>query len=490
MSIKVNIVQRLFPLLMLAAMLAISVHAAAAPVAPVETEDGLNLARVPGTASFGNGNNGPFLITKINDGRTDSLGMWCTNGVAGSFGGVKLGEAPVTSNTVRFLLFNGRAAFNGWRIEGSPDVEIDEDSNFGTVYDPELIATDSDGEFANSKSKDHNVVTVSFAPASYKFVRLLFPNKSGLVGVPELMVFNSPKDLTPQAVVSGQDGAAVDNLKCSITISAPLSVSQLLSKLKHQERLTISVHDTTGATLKDADVAKNGSLILVKSTSGGGETPFKTEYKFYTLIDSSAPPSPPKVAKVSTRPPSAPKPQMSPAAAPDAPGETINLVEGKKITASIDPARAAALGQAADANWFAQQRYPQWFSVDLGEETTFDFVSIRALSGLSLQHFWIRISSDGATWKNLVEVDHVRKNNKWNGVFEKTKARYVQAVLVPPSSDVHIRKFIVANLAKPLVDKDGKDVPVLKPVFSEVPDFSTLPKAASSDSGVESPRKP
>lgn len=82
-----------------------------------------NLARAKSTVPFGNCSNGPFLVTKINDGRLDTLGMWCSDGRAGAFGGVKLGDAPVTFNAAQFYLFNGRAAFTVWRLEGSNDCD-------------------------------------------------------------------------------------------------------------------------------------------------------------------------------------------------------------------------------------------------------------------------------------------------------------------------------------------------------------------------------
>ena len=126
-----------------------------------------NLARAKGAIAIGSGSYGPFVISKLNDGRTDALGMWSSDGRDGAFGGVKLGDAPVTFNTVRFYLFNGRAAFTGWRLEGSDDVEIDGDPDpgvspgFAIVHDPRLIAADPDGHFENSASKEHNIVTVT-----------------------------------------------------------------------------------------------------------------------------------------------------------------------------------------------------------------------------------------------------------------------------------------------------------------------------------------
>jgi len=59
----------------------------------------INLARAQGATPFGNCSDGPFTIGKINDGRFDTLGMWCTGGQPGSFGGVKLGAAPVNAGS-------------------------------------------------------------------------------------------------------------------------------------------------------------------------------------------------------------------------------------------------------------------------------------------------------------------------------------------------------------------------------------------------------
>jgi hypothetical protein len=94
----------------LVALLATAVLLAMAPASGSAADKDSNLARGKGTTPFGNASNGPFVISKINDGRLDTMGMWCTGGKPGSFGGVKLGDAPVTFNTVRFYLFNGRAA--------------------------------------------------------------------------------------------------------------------------------------------------------------------------------------------------------------------------------------------------------------------------------------------------------------------------------------------------------------------------------------------
>ncbi|HEY3322879.1 MAG TPA: discoidin domain-containing protein [Planctomycetota bacterium] len=451
----------------------------AATLSCLAADNNDNLARAKGAIPFGNCSNGPFLVTKINDGRLDALGMWCSDGRAGAFGGVKLGDAPVKFNAVRFYLFNGRAAFTGWRLEGTNDCEIDEDSNMATFYDPELIATDVDGQFANSKVKENSVVSITFKAVSYKYVRLLFPNKSGLVGVPEIEVFNRDDNFTPDAVVNSGNDAALGSIKNTLVIPRPIAAAELIGKLKKTDGCSAAGYDGQGIKLNGADMLKNECLLSIKHTSGGVESPSKTEYTFLSIVDSSAPPAPPKPVKVVNRPPPPPKPLMTPVSAPDAPKDTVNLVEGKTITASIDPERAAGLAKSGDGNWFAQQRYPQWLCVDLGSETVFDYVSIRSLGHFSLQHFWIQVSNDGAAWKNLVEVDHVRRNTQWNGFFEKTKARYVRAVLVPPSTDVHVKKFVLANLAKPLTDKDGNPVPALKPTLGESPDLATLPKPAA-----------
>ena len=469
---------RVIPMLAVAVLLA----AALGPVAFADNDT--NLARAKGTVPFGSGGHGPFTIPKINDGRLDTLGMWGTGGQAGAFGGVQLGETPVTFNTVRFYLFNGRAAFTGWRIEGSNDCQIDEDSFEATFYDPEVIAADADGQFTNATAKENNVVTVTFKAVSYKYVRLVFVNKSGLLGIPEIQIFNRDDNLTPKAGVNSDKEIVADGVKNTITIAKPAAVRDVLAKLTQHTGNTIGVYDTTGKKLKDSDMLRGGYSVLTRFSAGGADTPLQVEYKCYSIIDSSLPPPVPTAYTPSTRPALPSKPNMTPASAPIAPRDSVNLVEGKSITASIDPARAADLAKPGDGNWFAQQRYPQWLCVDLGAETEFNYVSIRVLAGLSLQRFWIQTSSDGATWKNLVEVNYVRRNTQWNGCFEKQKSRYVRAILIPPSSDVHVKKFVIANIDKPLADKDGQPVPVLKPVFGDVPDFSNLPKAATPTSAI------
>jgi len=452
----------------------------AACVSLAGADNDTNLARAKGAVPFGSGGHGPFTIGKINDGRMDTLGMWGTGGQPGSFGGVKLGDSPVTFNTVRFYLFNGRAAFTGWRLEGSNECEIDEDSLVATLYDPELIVADPDGAFANANTKEHNTVTITFKPVSYQYVRLLFPSKSGLLGIVEIEVFNREDNLTPKAIVGAGPGVEENNIKNTLSTPKPAPAGELIGGLRKPEGATVAAYDGQGSKLKDSDLLKNECSLVVRHVTGGGETPWRTEYKCYAMVDRSAPPPAPKEVKRTNRPPPPPKPLMTPPSCPEAPADAVNLVEGKTITASIDPRGAMGLAKPGNANWFAQQRYPQWFCVELGkDDVEFDCVSLRVLAGLSLQHFWIQVSGDGANWRNLVEVDHVRKNVQWNGYLEKTKARYVRVILAPPSSDVHVKKFVLANLTKPLTDKDGKPVPVLRPVFSETPDFSRLPPAAS-----------
>jgi hypothetical protein len=279
--------------------------------------------------------------------------------------------------------------------------------------------------------------------------------------------------------VSGKGDARVDNIKNTITVPAPASVKSITEALLPLDGDTLAATDALGNKIKDAELLKSGCYLLTKHSTGGGVSPFSIECKQYSIIDISSPPPAPKPYTPSTRPAQPPKPLMAPASAPAAPDGTVNLVEGKSVTASIDAKRAADLAKPNDANWFAAQRYPQWLSVDLGGLATFDYVSVKVLGPLSLQHFWIQISDDATTWKNLVEVDHVRKNTIWNGYFEKTRTRYIRTVIVPPSSDVHFKKLVIANLEKPLLDEDGKVVTVLKPVFGDSPDFAMLPPAAS-----------
>jgi hypothetical protein len=433
-----------------------------------------NLARGKGTAPFGSGGHGPFVISKINDGRLDTMGMWGTAGQAGSFGGVKLGDAPVTFNTVRFYLFNGRAAFTGWRLEGTDDCDIDEDSSVGTVYDPELIAADADGQFANANTKDLNVVTLTFKPVKYKYVRLVFTSKSAPLGIPELQVFNREENAAPRATVTGQKGLALDNAAGTITVPGPVAVAEIIGKLSKPEGVTVTAYDGAGNKLKDTDLLKNEYRVLARFQTGGNEAPYQTEYRCYSIVDTSAPPPGPKPPK-KPRPPLPPKPPMTPASAPDAPKDTANLIIGKKITGSVNTAQAAKYTASGGGDWFMGQHFPQWLCVDFGAETEFDTIAVTAIQVI---HFCAQVSNDEAHWRTLVEVDHMRNPWQWNGYFEKTKARYLRIVVLPPSWDVHVRKLTVANLAKPLMDAGGQPVPALKAAAETTVDLSNLPKAA------------
>jgi len=446
-------------------------------------EGATNLARGPGTTPFGNCSDGPFTIGKINDGRFDTLGMWCTGGQPGSFGGVKLGAAPVTFNTVRFYLFNGRAAFTGWRIEGSNDVAIDDDSLVGTVYDPEFIATDAVGQFTNAATKEHNVVTVSFPAVSYKFVRLVFPNKSGRVGVPEMEVFAYAHNPTPAAALTGAADAVVDNMKNTLTLPRAAPVGEVLGRLTKPAGVLLDAYDASGKRLALTDPLNQECRVLAMHGAGGQTEPFQFEYKCYLVLDASLPPPAPKVYTPAPRPPPPPKPQMTPAVAPEAPADAVNLLIGKTITASIDPVHAAALAQTGSGNWFAQQRYPQWLAVDFGDETEFDYLALQVAGALSLQKLCVQTSHDQTAWDTQVLVDHVRRNTQWAGYFPKIKARHVRLLLLPPSGDVHIRRLFIANLAQPLTDKAGQPAPVIKPFAGATPDFSNLPKAATAAEG-------
>jgi hypothetical protein len=449
------------------------------PAAP--PADPGNLARAKGATAIGSGSNGPFGISKLNDGRTDTLGMWSSDGKDGAFGGIKFGDAPVVFNTVRFYLFNGRAAFSGWRLESSDDVEIDDDPEpnvspgFALVHDAELLAADPDGQFANSNAKEHNVVTITFRAKQAQAVRLLFPRlpagPRASVGVPELEVFQRTDNATPRASLGALPGLALDRTARTITVPKPITFAELAARLTVPAGVAVFAHDPTGKALKDAELLKHGSCVVGKFQTGGNDAPFETEYSCYTVVDSSAPPPSPKPPKA-PRPPRPPKPPVTVASAPDAPKATVNLILGRKITGSIRPESGAKFAATGAGDWFLTQQIPQWVSVDFGSETEFNYFSI---SSAQVVHFALQTSGDAATWKTLVEVDRIRPPYQWNGYFEKTAARYLRVVVLKPSWDVHIKKLTVANLVAPLNDAEGKPAPVIHPPVGETLDLSKLP---------------
>ena len=451
-----------------------------------------NLARAQGARAIGSGSNGPFAISKLNDGRTDSLGMWSSDGKDGAFGGFKLGDAPVAFNTVRFYLFNGRAAFTGWRIEGADDVEIDDDPDpsvspgFAIVHDAELLAADPSGQFANSTSKEHNVVTITFRSAKFQAVRLVFPKlpagPRASVGVPEMEVFHRTDNATSHATLTGPAGVALDTANHTITVPRPVSLAELLAQLTKPVGVTVFAHDPTGKPLQDADLLRHGCSLVAKFQTGGQATPFETEYHCYTLVDTSAPPPAAKPLKP-PRAPRPPKPPVTIASAPDAPTGTANLVIGKKFSGSIRPESGERFTATGAGDWFLTQQIPQWISVDFGVETEFNYFGLASAQGV---HFALQTSHDAATWKTLIEVDRVRPPYSWNGYFERTKARHLRLLILKPSWDVHLRKLTVANLTAPLLNAEGQPLPVLKPITSETLDLSTLPKPAASTPSVPS----
>ena len=267
-------------------------------------DDSMNLARAKGALAIGSGSNGPFTISKLNDGRTDGLAMWSSDARDGAFGGIKFGEAPVAFNTVRFYLFNGRAAFTGWRLESSDDVEIDGDPDpgvspgFAIVHDPELIAADPEGQFENAASKEHNIVTVTFSRAKHQAVRLLFPKLAAgpraSVAVPEMEIFNRTETVTTRAALAGE---GLDNAGNTITVRQPVPVAELVAKLTKPAGVTIFAHDAAGRRLKDSDLLQNGNSLVAKFQTGGKDVPFETEYQCYTIVDKSAPPLAPNPPK-------------------------------------------------------------------------------------------------------------------------------------------------------------------------------------------------
>ncbi len=429
----------------------------------------INLARAPGALSFGNSSSGPFIFTKINDGRLDLMGMWSTNGQPGSFAGVKLGDTPVTFNTVKIYLFNKRSIFTGWRIEGTDDCDIDDDYRKGDFYYPELIVSDPATDFVNSDAEDPSTVTVSFAPANYKFMRLIFPNKSKEVGVFEIEVYNRSNPGASRATLTG-DTYPVDSVKDTITVPSPVGVADLVGKLKAPAGAKITAYDADGNVLKDTDQMKNGGVISSMVQTGGSAAPFQTDYMFYSVIDSSAPPPPPKPPHP-PRPPKPPKAPTNPASAPSV-ADAVNLAIGKNWIGSIDTIRLDDFAKKGAGNWFAGQHFPQWMAVDFGAPTEFNYV---AMTAIQVPHSCLQTSDDGTTWKNLVEITNLRKPWGWNGYFEKTTARYLRLVVLPPSWDVHLHNFAVADVAAPPMGTDGKPLTPLTPITTPVDGLDKLP---------------
>ncbi|HEY3325099.1 MAG TPA: discoidin domain-containing protein [Planctomycetota bacterium] len=446
-------------------------------------EDGPpNLARIKGATPIGSGSNGPFGIAKLNDGRTDSLGMWSSDGKDGAFGGIKFGQQPVTFNTVRFYLFNGRAAFTGWRLESSDDAEVDDDPDpgvspgFAVVNESALIAADPHGQFVNSSAKAHNVVTISFHPTKAQSVRIVFsklgssPRPS--VGVPELEVFQCTDNATPRAALSAHDGIAIDNASHVINLPKAITLSELLVNLAAPAGVTVFAHDLSGKVLAPADLLTSSAVIVAKFQTGGQNAPFETEYACYAIVDSSAPAPAPQPAKA-PRAPRPPKPPVTVASVPDAPKDTVNLVIGKKFSGSIRPESGAKFSATGSGDWFLTQQIPQWISVDFDVETEFNYFGLGSAQAV---HFAVQTSNDATTWKTLVEVDRLRPPYSWNGYFDKTKARHLRLVILKPSWDVHIRRIMVANLVAPLLNADGKPVPAIQPPVGETLDLSKLPR--------------
>lgn len=441
----------------------------------------VNLARGPGTAPFGSGSDGPFVIPKINDGRLDGpMAMWCSPGTPGSFIGIKLGDAPVAFNTVRFYLFCSRSEFTGWRLEGSDDCQIDEDSAIGVFYDPELIAADPDGSYANNTGKDNNLVTATFPTVNYRYIRLVLPNKSPRVGIMELEVYHRSEAPALTAMVGSPD-ALVDERQASITIPGPSLVADLCAHLAPQAGVTLNAYDPNGAPLTVRDRVTGGSHILARSNGGGGANPSTTACTWFTITDRSHPSPPPPVRTMTTHPPLPPKPAVSPPSGPEAPLGARNLVIGATLTASIYPGKTADLAKSGSGDWFAGQHFPQWLAMDFGSAVEFDYFSF---TGIQVSHCAIQTSGDGTSWTNLVEIDHQRKPWAWNGCFAPITARYVRLVPMPPSWDVHIRRIVVAKLAKPLLDAEDKPIPVLHPC-GPIPGLDALPPAAAGEVGPQ-----
>ena len=443
--------------------------APAPPAAPDASGD-VNLARAPGTESFGNSSSGPFIFTKINDGRFDLMGMWSTTGEAGSFAGVKLGDAPVTFNTVQFYLFNKRGTFTGWRIEGTDDCDIDDDSRKGDFYDPELIATDPDTAFTNSDSTEKSTVTISFKPASYKFMRLLFPNKSPQVGIFEIEVYDRANPGAASSATITGSTYPVDSEKNTLTIPGPLAVSALLASLTAPAGAKLTAYDVDGKALQPTDTMKNNGFVLSMVQTGGGAAPFDTQEMIYTVIDSSAPPPPPKPPKP-PRPPKPPKAPTMPASIPPA-TDASNLAVGKTWIGSINTVRLDDFAKSGAGNWFAGQHFPQWMAVDFGTPTEFNYI---AMNAIQVPHSCLQTSDDGTTWKTLTEITNLRKPWLWNGYFDKTTARFVRLIVLPPSWDVHLHGFSVSDLATPPTGADGKPAAPIAPPATPVDGLDKLP---------------
>jgi hypothetical protein len=441
----------------------------------------VNLARGPGTAPFGSGSDGPFVIPKINDGRLDGpMAMWCSPGTPGSFIGIKLGESPVAFNAVRFYLFSSRSEFTGWRLEGSDDCQIDEDTALGVFYDPEVIAADTYGSYANTSGKENNLVTVTFPTVSYRHIRLVLPNASPRVGIMELEVFNRSTDASAPALVDGSPEAAVDARQASIGIAGACPVADLLAHLAPHAGVTLSIMDAAGAPLAMHEQAKGGCHLLARTSSGGGASPASTACVWFSIIDRSAPPAPPAVRTRTAHPPLPPKPAVSPPSAPEAPGMVRNLVIGATMTTSIYPGKTADMAKTGSGDWFAGQHFPQWLAIDFGSAIEFDYLSF---TGIQIIHCCIQTSIDGTSWDTLVEVDHQRKPWVWNGCFAPVTARYLRLVAMPPSWDVHLRRITVAKLAKPMLDADGMPITVLRP-GGPVAGLESLPPVAVADPGA------
>ena len=443
-----------------------------------------NLARAKGATAIGSGSNGPFVISKLNDGRMETLGMWSSDAKDGAFCGIKLGDTPVAFNTVRFYLFNGRAEFTGWRLETSDDVEIDDDPDpgvspgFAIVHDPEFLADDLSGRFFNSNSKEHNVVTITFPAVKAKSVRVVFPKlpdgSRASVGVPEFEVFHRTDNAAPRATLTAKPGLALDHATRTITVPKAITFVEIARKIAVDGDYLLFAFDPAGNDLKSTDLMENGSHLVAKFQTGGKDAPFETEYSCYTIVDTSAPPSAPKPPKA-PRAPRPPKPPVTVASAPAAPKDAANLVIGKKFSGSIRPESGEKFAATGGGDWFLTQQIPQWISVDFGAETEFNYFGLASAQGV---HFALQSSGDAATWKTLLEVDRVRPPYSWNGYFEKTKARHLRLVVLKPSWDVHIRKLTVANLTAPLLDAAGKPFSIITPPSSATFDSSSLPKAA------------
>ncbi len=452
------------------------------PAAPAEVPG--NLARAKGAIAIGSGSNGPFVISKLNDGRMDTLGMWSSDGRDGAFGGIKLGAAAVAFNTVRFYLLNGRAEFTGWRLEGADDVDITDDPEpgvspgFAEVYDPELLAADPNGEFANSTSKEHNVVTVSFHRGAYQAVRLVFPKMppgpKASIGVPEMEVYNRADDMTPHAALTPRAGVALDNESNTITVAKPLALADLVGRLSIPAGVVVFAHDPAGTPIKDSALLKNGSSLIARFQTGGKDVPFQTEYKCYRIVDTSAPPPAPKPPKT-PHPPPQPRPPVSIASVSAAPEGTANLILGKSLTGSIRPESAEKFSATGAGDWFLTQQIPQWIAVDFGAETEFNYF---AIGSAQVIHFVLQASNDAMNWKTLMEVDRIRPPYRWNGYLEKTRARHLRLVVLKPSWDVHVKKLTVANLVSPPTDSEGKPAAPIRPPVSDAPALPALPKEA------------